>query len=77
MNIAVVIPTLNAAEELRQSLPLLTAELRPEQIFLIDSASNDDTLSVAHKFGVRVHSIQRKEFNHGGTRTAGPTACGC
>jgi rhamnosyltransferase len=64
----VVIPTLNAAADWPRFGPALLACIRPEQVLIIDSASEDDTVALAKAAGIRVCSIQRAEFNHGGTR---------
>lgn len=70
MNISVVIPTLNAGSELDSLLTALEKQtLPPSEILVIDSASEDDTVSVAGRHSqVRVHGIDRKDFSHGGTR---------
>jgi rhamnosyltransferase len=67
----IIIPTRNAEHFLPRSLPLLTAVLPPEQIFLIDSASQDGTAMIAKSFGVKLHVIDQQVFNHGGTRNLG------
>ena len=36
---------------------------------IIDSASTDDTTAIARAHGVRVHHIEKRDFDHGGTRT--------
>jgi rhamnosyltransferase len=64
----VVVPTLNAAAD----WPLFSAALlrcvHPEQVLVLDSESADGTPDLARKAGFCVKSIQRSEFNHGGTR---------
>ncbi|ABS68788.1 glycosyltransferase family 2 protein [Xanthobacter versatilis] len=65
----VVIPTYNASRHLGDLLPALQQQgLRPDQYFVIDSSSGDDTLARVGAFGARTHRIDKKEFNHGGTR---------
>jgi rhamnosyltransferase len=68
MRFAVVVPTLNAAAVWPQFAPPLLASAAPEQVLIIDSSSSDQTADLARKAGFRVHVIQRKDFNHGGTR---------
>lgn len=70
MSISVVIPTLNAGNDLDPLLTVLEKQtVPPSEILVIDSASEDDTVSVAGKHSlVRVHGIDRKDFNHGETR---------
>lgn len=70
MKISLVIPTLNAAEEIGVLLQSLLAQtVAPDEILVVDSASVDATVSIAKECpGVRVISIERKDFNHGLTR---------
>jgi rhamnosyltransferase len=67
-NIAVVVPTLNAANDWRRFGTALLACVRPDQVLILDSSSDDGTADLARVVGFRVHSISRTEFNHGGTR---------
>ena len=70
--VSVIIPTLNAGQYIG---PLLTRleqqQLRPDEIIVVDSSSDDDTQQLvrAHK-DVHLVVIDRKDFNHGGTRDA-------
>ena len=68
--VSVVIPTLNAATEIDDLLGSLVQQtLMPVDIIVIDSQSDDDTVSKAKKYDdVRVIEIRRSEFNHGLTR---------
>jgi rhamnosyltransferase len=65
---AVIIPSLNAAEDWPRLIPSLLASISTDQVMVIDSSSDDGTLDLARAAGFRVHSISRAEFNHGGTR---------
>lgn len=72
MKISLVIPTLNAEKEIAELLDALIAQtVSPDEILVVDSSSDDDTQEIvkgyAHK-GVRLMIIERKDFNHGGTR---------
>jgi rhamnosyltransferase len=67
-NIAVVVPTLSAANDWRRFAASLLACVQPEQVLVLDSSSDDGTADLARAIGFRVHSISRTEFNHGGTR---------
>lgn len=68
-NVSVIIPTLNAGAELGVLLERLDAQsLKPAEILVIDSASDDNTLEIAKRHGATTHSIKRKDFNHGLTR---------
>lgn len=69
MGVSVIIPTLNAGEQLRPLLRALAGQsLRPQEILVVDSQSQDDTCSIAREEGARVLSISREAFDHGGTR---------
>lgn len=69
-SLSVVIPTLNAASELDNLLGLIEAQtLRPLDVLVVDSSSEDGTAAEAAKHpGVRFDRIKRKDFNHGLTR---------
>lgn len=70
MKISLVIPTLNAGKFIEPLLKRLKEQTVPvDEIVIVDSASDDDTVAKAQTFdGVKVISIERKDFNHGGTR---------
>lgn len=70
MHISLVIPTLNGGKQLDRLLCSLEKQtLVPDEILVVDSASEDDTVSIASQHAlVRVISIQRSDFDHGGTR---------
>lgn len=82
-SLSVVIPTLNAAGEIDELLNLIeTQTLRPFDILVVDSSSEDGTVDkVAKHPRVNFVRIERKEFNHGSTRdialrrTAGDFVC--
>lgn len=70
--VGVVIPTRNAAADWARLRGGLDSQgLRPSQILVVDSSSEDGTASLATEAGYVVRSIDRKEFNHGGTRQLG------
>ena len=69
MIISLIIPTLNAGKELGALLAALRAQtVPPDEIIVVDSASEDDTRSVAEAAGAIFIPIARKDFDHGGTR---------
>lgn len=70
MTISVIIPTLNAEKYMQPLLERLQSQTVPvEEIIIVDSESTDKTLELAKVFSnVKILSIKRKEFNHGGTR---------
>jgi rhamnosyltransferase len=67
--VSVIIPTLHAGETLRRLIGALREQtLAPREILVIDSDSTDGTPDIARECGVRVIGIDRKDFDHGGTR---------
>lgn len=67
--VSVIIPTLNAGTELNQLLERLGQQsIKPYEIIVIDSQSDDGTPEMASKAGAYVMSVERSEFDHGGTR---------
>lgn len=70
--VAVVIPTRNARSDWARLVTGLKQQGIPNaQILVIDSSSEDGTAELAAAAGFRVHMIERREFNHGGTRQQG------
>lgn len=67
-SIGVAIMTLNSASHLKKCLPpLLDSPLHP-RVLVMDSSSDDATVSLAKKMGAETLIIPRKEFNHGLSR---------
>ncbi len=62
MDIAVVIPAYNEEERLPSVLEAVIACTLVRQVIVVDDGSNDGTLKVAKKFGVRAIRLER---NHG------------
>ncbi len=71
LDIAVLIPTLNGARDLQRVLPQLVDAVDPSQVWIIDSASRDKTVELCKQYHVNIHPIERRKFNHGGTRNLG------
>jgi rhamnosyltransferase len=70
--ISVIIPTRNGAATLRELLAALRIQTRcPDEILVIDSASDDDSIVVAEEYGAIVHRIAAEDFDHGATRSLG------
>ena len=69
-SLSVVIPTLNAEDEIDRLLDTIEAQsLQPLDILVVDSSSDDGTVDeVAKHPCVNLVRIERKEFNHGSTR---------
>lgn len=73
MNIAVVVPVLNASGEWSEFASALSANIESmglprEQVLIIDSSSADGTPELVRHEGFRFHQIARSAFNHGATR---------
>ncbi|MCH4843200.1 glycosyltransferase [Bifidobacterium pseudolongum] len=69
-NISVIIPTLNAGTMINDLLTCLEHQSRvPDEIIVVDSSSDDHTRDFVREHPqVRLLVIDRKDFNHGGTR---------
>jgi rhamnosyltransferase len=68
-SVSLIVPTLNAArhlEPLHRALGSQTSA--PDEVLIIDSSSEDDTVERARRYGWRTYVIPREEFDHGGTR---------
>lgn len=65
--VTLIIPTLNAYENLRQS-PHLASIIQSTPTLIIDSSSSDDTVAYAQGLGAQVRIIPKESFNHGATR---------
>ena len=69
MYISVIIPTLNAAQYIKQLLAMIQKQdVRASEVIIIDSSSEDKTLDIAKEFNVKTIVIPRHTFNHGKTR---------
>lgn len=68
--ISVVIMTLNAENYIEDFIVrLLRQTLKPDEIIVVDSESNDATIEITSKFPqVKIVNIKRENFDHGGTR---------
>ena len=67
--ISVVIPTLNAGSAFINLLDMLQKQsVKPNEILVVDSQSEDETCAVAQRAGAWVLQVMRKDFDHGGTR---------
>jgi len=66
---ALVLPSLNAGPDFVRWLDCLRMQdYRPDRLLLVDSSSDDDTVTLARDFGFEITTISRREFSHGGTR---------
>ncbi len=70
IKITAIIPTLNGGETFNLLLDRLAVQtLTIDEFLVVDSSSNDNTLSIAQEFGAKVISIKRRDFDHGSTRS--------
>lgn len=69
-SVALVIPTRNAGSELRPLLEAVVEQSRvPDEVLIVDSESEDETVSIAESFSfVRTRVIPKRSFDHGKTR---------
>lgn len=71
MTFTVVIPTYNAGPMWEEAiLAIKRQSVCPEKIVVIDSSSTDNTVQIAMESGFDVHSINKANFDHGGTRSS-------
>lgn len=67
--LSMIIPTLNAAEYLPKLIDVLERQtLKADEIIVVDSQSEDETVALAKEAGCKVLPVLRKDFDHGGTR---------
>jgi rhamnosyltransferase len=71
LDIAIIIPTLDGERNLQQNLPHLLSAIDPRKVWIIDSDSRDKTVELCKQSGVNIYPIERRKFNHGGTRNLG------
>ncbi|MCR8659831.1 glycosyltransferase family 2 protein [Paenibacillus endoradicis] len=68
-NVSVIIPTLNAGDSFGMLLKLLKEQtIQPHELIIIDSCSDDATVQLAQAAGAKILTVQRTDFDHGGTR---------
>ena len=67
--VSVIIPTLNAAPVIGDLLGSLKKQTVETECIIIDSASTDDTVSIAREMGAKTIVIRREDFDHGATRS--------
>lgn len=71
--ISIIIPVKNGADTLEKCLKGIYSQtlIHETEVIIIDSGSDDGTLTAAKKFPVRIFEIDPEEFNHGSTRNLG------
>ena len=71
-SIALIVPTLNAGYLWPAWLSSFNEQtLKPDDLSIIDSSSDDATVELAVRNGFNVIKITKNEFNHGATRQLG------
>ncbi len=69
LKVSVIIPTKNGGLYLTSLLSSLKEQsIKPVQILVIDSSSEDSTIEISRLFEVDIVQIDAKSFDHGGTR---------
>ena len=67
--ISVIIMTLNAEKYIQNIIDMLKKQtIVPDEIIVVDSQSQDQTVDIEKKNNVKIILIDRKEFDHGGSR---------
>lgn len=71
LDFTVVVPVYNGGDIWRQSIrSILDQDIAPQKVVVIDSSSTDDSASLAIDAGFCVKTIEKSDFDHGGTRSA-------
>lgn len=71
MKITIAVPTYNGGDVWLQAASNINKNVKKAKnvdVIIIDSGSNDDTVSIAKKYGFSTIIIPSSKFNHGGTR---------
>lgn len=69
MKVSIIIPTYNAGKHLNNFLiSLQNQSIKFHELIIVDSSSTDETLKIANQYTNNVLSIDKSEFDHGGTR---------
>ncbi len=71
--VSVVIPTKDAGGEFKNTLEKIRGQqgIRDIETVIVDSGSEDNTVSLAEQYGAKVVRIKPEEFNHGTVRNTG------
>jgi rhamnosyltransferase len=73
IKVSVIIPVKNGESTLSSCLDSIISQTIVEniEIIILDSGSNDKSVSIAESFGAKVIHIEPSQFNHGLTRNLG------
>ena len=75
-NIGVVVRALNEEEHIGRLLTGLSQQTRvPDRIVLVDSGSDDSTISIAERLGAEIAHIKPQDFSFGRSLNVGFEAC--
>jgi rhamnosyltransferase len=66
---SIIIPTWNAEKNIDGLLKSVKSQSVPCEMIVVDSSSTDNTVKIAESYGIKAITIEREEFDHGGTRT--------
>jgi rhamnosyltransferase len=70
--LSLIIPTLNPGAFAGRLVRAIEGQrLRPDEIIVLDSESDDGSVSAFKEMGAHVHVVPRGTFDHGGTRRRG------
>lgn len=70
MRVALAIPTYNAGEKFNEIAKRISTQKEwIEEILIVDSNSEDNTVEIANKYGFTTNVIPRESFSHAGTRS--------
>lgn len=69
-SLSIIIPTYNGAQTLPELLAMLSVQTVPiQELIIVDSSSTDQTAAIVEEHGAELITIDKKEFDHGGTRS--------
>jgi rhamnosyltransferase len=69
-SVCVVIPTYNGGKVLERCMEALASQgLIVKHVLIVDSSSSDGSIRCIDHFGYQLHTIESKDFDHGGTRS--------
>jgi rhamnosyltransferase len=70
--LSLIIPVLNPGAFAGQLARAIGGQrVRPDEIIVLDSESNDGSVSAFEAIGAQIHRVPRRTFDHGGTRRYG------
>lgn len=68
-SVALIVPIYNAEQDIPKLFSaIMQQSLRPDPILVIDSSSRDNSKKLLRQYPVSIHTIEKCDFDHGGTR---------